>query len=129
IGASDMTRPTPPHLRLLTGVHRERARGTPRVPASCPEPPTWLSPVALEEWHRLGPQLAAAGVLTQLDAVAFGLLCQSFADAIEADDQIRRFGKIVRDKGTPRLSPLVRIRDAARQQYVALAREFGVTPA
>src|SRR5436190_20764683 len=118
-----MTRPTPPHLRLISGVHRERARVAPRVPAECPEPPTWLSAAALEEWNRLGPQLAAAGLLTLLDAVAFGMLCTAYADVIEAQRDVERFGRLIRDRGVARVSPVLRILRAAREHYLAMLKE------
>ena len=45
-----------------------------------PEPPEWLSDVALEHWRTLAPELDEAGVLTAADGHALALLCAAHSD-------------------------------------------------
>ena len=97
-------------------------------PGPPPDPPVWLSATAVEEWRRLAPILAEYGWLTSLDQTAFAALCEAYADFVESDRDVRRFGRLVRDRGVARVSPVLRIRNTALETYMQLAREFFLTP-
>lgn len=126
-------RPKPTALKLLTGAdkkHPERLNDRePRLEPGLPPAPRELTPRAKREWRRLGRLLLAANIPTELDALALGALCQSYARWIEAQEAIARTGLLVRgDKGIPRINPLLAISRDCQAEYTRLLTEFGMTP-
>lgn len=85
-----MPRPRKPTiLHLAQGTYRKDrhgARGEEPKPALGAKPPPWLPPAALEVWARLAPMLTKAGILTEVDGEALGLLC---ALLVQAGEQAR----------------------------------------
>jgi phage terminase small subunit len=67
----------PSSLRMLKGNpgRRPMTKTEPAVPPGIPEPPEFLTDVALQEWRRVAPELAAAGLLTELDRAALSMYC------------------------------------------------------
>lgn len=93
------------------------------------EPPSWLSPAALAHWKPASEQLDKAGLLSNVDADALGLYCDSLATFEEATKQITRTGRIIKSpSGYPMQSPWLAIQNKAKEQMMKLQQEFGKTP-
>jgi phage terminase small subunit len=75
--------PKPTALKLLQGNPGRRPvnfrEPKPRAGALMPESLT-NDPVAVEHWKREAPKLTALGILTEVDARAFGRLCRLWAE-------------------------------------------------
>ncbi len=120
------TPPKPTALKLLQGTHRaDRANpNEPQVePCTIPRP-RWLRGEARREWNRLAPQLARAGVLTEMDRSALIGLCEMWARWREAEGILDKEG-LIRDG---RRHPASTIAAKCYDQWRAMLAEFGLTP-
>ena len=142
-------KPKPVVLKLITGNPGRRPlnEDEPRPPAAIPDAPAHLTPVARQEWDRLAPGLYLVGILTELDRAVLSAYCPSWADVVEAEENIRRYGKLVKSPtrkitrrrrdgtestetsgGYPMQSPYVAIRNRALALMGKFAVELGRTP-
>lgn len=66
---------------MLTGNPGKRPLNAnePRPEPAIPEAPVELSPAARAEWDRLAAELAALGMLTNLDRAALAAYCGAYA--------------------------------------------------
>lgn len=84
---------------------------------------------AVEHWERHAPALVEAGRLHPEQAAAFALLCEWWSDIRRYGDLLLAEGDIIAtDKGQAP-HPASRLLRDARRDYVALARDFGLTAA
>lgn len=125
-------KPTPTALKLVRGNPGKRPLNDaePAPPVShdltCPD---WLSDSAKEHWPAIAQQFHDAGLLTVLDVPALALYCESFARWKHANEQIARYGPVVKGAaGYPVRSPYLCIANRAHEQMVKLLIEFGATP-
>ena len=92
--------------------------------------PGHLTPLARETFVALAHEFNL--VLTQMDSKSLELLCETYADYRDLQQQIQQQGHtfiVHTDAGEViRANPLVKMRDTARQHILALLREFGATP-
>lgn len=125
--------PTPTALNKLRGNPGKRPlpKGEP-MPATAdrvPSAPRWLSEEARAEWKRLAPRLHAVGLLTDVDGLALAMLCEAFAQYVEAKGLVEREGMMaVSDKGNTYQHPAVGLMNSARNELLKWTREFGMTP-
>lgn len=95
-----------------------------------PKPPAWLSKRARVEWRRLAPIAFNLGSLKFAHFRAFGLLCETLAQAEEARRTIERDGMTVAaGSGGRKAHPALRVLATAQAQAARLMSEFGLTPA
>jgi P27 family predicted phage terminase small subunit len=101
-----------------------------------PDPPPFLLPVAVDEWHRTGTALIRIGVLCELDLPTFAAFCQSYARWVQAEGLLAKYAAADPDEGglTSRGShgqvmaqPLVRISRQAAKQMMDFAVQLGLT--
>jgi P27 family predicted phage terminase small subunit len=133
-------RPTPTYLKLLKGNPGKRRLNknepVPRIPASAPEPPAFLSDIAKEEWARVSGELYAMHLLTTVDVAALALYCDAYSrwrtatEAIAAmalrDD--RTHGLLIKTRaGEAAANPLIWIASSAAKTMLRAADEFGMT--
>lgn len=123
-------KPKPTALKLITGNPGKRA-----LPKFEPKPqpgaemPDWLSDEAKAQWALVAQQLEASGILTQIDGPALGLYCEAFARWRHANDQVVKFGSVVKaPSGFPVQSPFLAIANRAWDQMMKALVEFGMTP-
>lgn len=123
-------KPVPTALKLVRGNPGKRP-----LPEHEPQPeagaamPEWISPEAAKHWPLIARQLDDAGVLTQMDAQALGLYCEAFARWKHANEQVVKFGSVVKaPSGYPVQSPYLSIANKAFEQMTKLLVEFGMTP-
>lgn len=124
-------KPKPTALRLIQGNPSGRPinLAEPVAPPEIPDPPSYLSARALEEWNRSAPLLKDAGLLSLLDRQAFGMMCQLVARLADAEEGLATHGMLVRSpNGYPMPSPYLGICNTTSKKLIALATEFGLTP-
>ncbi len=122
-------KPTPKAILSLRdsrirGPHKRGIDATPGVPPA----PEWMCEVARAEWDRIVPMLEASKVMSPRHQQTLAAYCDSFADMILADQELRANGPtLMDDKGRVSNHPAwLRKRDA-RTQMLKFASEFGLT--
>lgn len=123
--------PDPTSERSKTGRNSRTAKAQRPQSTDSPQPPASIShdPQALAFWDRHAPQLAAAGRLRPEQAETFAILCQLHADGVALAKQVAAEGWITAtDKGQA-ASPVAKLLRDARRDFIALARDFGLTAA
>lgn len=143
--------PKPTVIKLITGNPGRKPLpvNEPKPRRGIPAMPGHLKAEARREWARMADELAAVGLLTVVDRAALAAYCQSYADWVRAEGELRRHGmvtkgatkRVTRKKhgtgdieteetgGTLGVSPWVKIRDNALRQMHRFLAEFGMTPA
>lgn len=124
-------KPIPTNLKVLRGTDQP-CRINPNEPkpkADRIRPPFKLSKEARRHWTKLIKQLRDAKIVTEIDAHAAALYCESFATYCDAIEKVRLAGSVVKGKdGFPVRSPYLVVAERAHQQMRDLLTEFGMTP-
>lgn len=122
-------KPTPKQILQLRG---SRIRGPHSsgidAPPGVPPAPSWLCEIARTEWDRIVPMLEASKVMSPRHQQTLAAYCDSFADMVQADAELKANGTtLMDDKGRVSNHPAwLRKRDA-RNQMLKFAAEFGLT--
>lgn len=103
-------------------------------------PPAHLSPVAVELWQELVVELCATGMMTVLDVLPFGQLCEAYSDYCAArqalalnggnyyrETQYRQDGSIAK-QGPWRLHPAYYALSDADRRIRGWCQEFQLSP-
>ena len=125
-------RPKPSRIKALTGNPGKRPLNAnePQPAPAMPECPPELSPVARQEWVRLGAELSKLNLMTQLDRGALATYCAAYGFWAEALQQIQKYGTMVKSPtGYPMQSPYLAIANRQAEIMMRVAAEFGFTPA
>lgn len=110
---------------------------TPAIPDKPPEPPSFLSDYAKQEWARISVEVHALRLLTAVDLMSFAAYCMAVARWREAEEALALMaskdpvmrGLTVKSKaGTAMENPLVYTSRRAAQEMLRAAHEFGLTP-
>src|SRR5258708_11406890 len=116
-------KPGPPRvpkgLKLLGGNPGKRALNAkePEPPVVIPSCPKHLNQEARKEWRRVTRELAALGLIGQIDRTAIAVYCDSYARWVEASDNIRQYGLILKSPtGYPIQSPYLAIINKSIEQ-------------
>ncbi|NLZ02696.1 MAG: phage terminase small subunit P27 family [Pirellulaceae bacterium] len=127
--------PTPSETLKRQGRYRpDRRKCEPEAPAANARKPAWIKGLAAKHWKQIAPLLIDAKLLTVLDTVALGLLCDALAEYLEAGEIVEAAAKdgvkfiATTDKGNVIQHPAVGVRNKAWERVVKLARQFGMTP-
>lgn len=128
-----MSRPRKPSaLKLIAGTDRaDRRNGNEPEPLLLNdlEPPPHLSERSAAVWRELAPTLRRNQVLTEMDALALELLCDSVADyrlaRAERGDSLTTYSS----KGSQMLDQLLVAQQACAKRCEALMSKFGMDPA
>lgn len=124
---------TPSVMNDLRGNPGKRGRnhGEPRPGAvKVPSAPRWLSDGAKKHWRPVAKALHGCGLLTDVDVMALGMLCEAFAQYAEAREVVEREGMFeTTGAGYVYAHPAVGLMKSARADVLKWAREFGMTPA
>ena len=103
----------------------------PMQPTQCPDAPADVAarPIAAAFWTAHAASLAAAGRLRDDNVEGLSLVAHLYADCRELATQLAAEGWITAtDKGQA-ASPVARLLRDARRDFLAFAREYGLTPA
>lgn len=122
-------KPTPKPILKIRG---SRIRGPHKsgidAPTGVPAAPAWLSDIAREEWDRIVPMLEASRVMSPRHQQTLAAYCDSLADMIEADRELKANGAtFMDDKGRVSNHPAWNRKRDARNQMLKFAAEFGLT--
>jgi P27 family predicted phage terminase small subunit len=123
----------PTKLKLIQGTAR-KCRLNPDEPTpdvEIPGIPHHLSKEARAEWRRITPILEEHGIISQLDMVALAMYCQSWGDHVQAENMIRRNGKMLKNEKTGIMypSPWLKVSRESKEIARKLLKDFGLTPA
>lgn len=125
-------KPAPAVVRQLRGntSHRPTPTGEIYLPASIPDPPEYLSKEALPFWLETAQKLELMGVMTEVDQQALALLAEHQATFWEANEEIRKWGMIVKVGKNDywQQNPFLAVMNKAEKQIRDLLAEFGLTP-
>lgn len=123
-------KPTPIATLKLRGAYREDRHGSDvDIVAGQANAPDDLPEDAREMWQRLAPDLAANGLLKSADALAFEVLCREAARWNRLEQQVvETGGPIIMVGGVPKTNPALREAQKARDAFMIIVREFGMTP-
>lgn len=130
--------PRPIALKLLEGRGHGRDSGG-RVVAEAkpfkrlpPDPPTWMTTEAKNEWKRIVPELSRLELTKQVDRASLTAYCECWSRFVAASRLVKRDGLLTKpgehSQGIVR-NPAVAIVEAASKELRAWANEFGLTPA
>jgi P27 family predicted phage terminase small subunit len=124
-------KPKPTNLKMIQGTYRpDRANPSePKPRAVIPPCPEFLQGEARKQYQKTAKKLARIGLMTELDDMALSMVCQGWADYLEATDQVKRSGMLVKSpNGFPVLNPYLIAANQALKKVRALFAEFGMTP-
>ena len=122
----------PTQLHLLRGNPGKRALNhqEPKPKIEMPLCPAHLDDEARKEWRRIGRELVKLGLMTKIDRSALAAYCMLWSRWIEAEQELKKTGTIVKAKnGFPVLSPYLIVANKALEQMRVFLTEFGLTPA
>ena len=125
-------KPIPTTLKVLSGNPGKRPLNErePTPMSGEPECPDWLDAEAKAEWSRVCSDLKTMGLLATADRAALAMFCTAWSRWVQAEEQVRKFGAIVKspEKGFPMKSPYLSIADQSMETMRKLMVEFGLTP-
>lgn len=125
---SKRTRDTLKHAAALGIADRAKpaanSDGTPKEPKDVA-----ARPVAAAYWKGHADSLVASGRLRADNAEGLALLCHLYADCRELAEQLAAEGWMTSTENRQQANPVARLLRDARRDFVALAREYGLTPA
>jgi P27 family predicted phage terminase small subunit len=135
-------RPIPTHLKLLRGNTGKRPLNKdepqPEPFTDVPDPPSFVTGYAADEWWQTATELHRLGLLTKVDVPALAAYCYAFGQWRMAAESLHRMqscdpvmnGMIIKSKyGDAIVNPLVSIVRKHAADVVRYAAEFGLTPA
>jgi P27 family predicted phage terminase small subunit len=129
-------KPTPTTLKKLRGNPGRRPlpehEAEPPVSEKVPRPPAYLKGEARKFWFKYAPMLWEAGLLTKIDVPILAGAAVSYAQWLEAMEEIRRTGPVIarlgpREQKIPMQNPYVRVARDAHLAWNKALTEFGMS--
>jgi|SRR5580700_12335998 P27 family predicted phage terminase small subunit len=126
------------HKLVGTTAHKSVAKTVSKLAATRPKMPSHLSKAAKAEWKKILPQLLERGSLTEADACALSLYCETKSRWIAAKADVEQNGltitvTVLDSHGTPvstrKTNPSLRTLENCERSLRGFLREFGMTPA
>ncbi|QXJ19620.1 phage terminase small subunit P27 family [Actinomadura graeca] len=116
---------------MLHGEKPYRINNNEPQPAQgTPDPPEELSETGRVIWAYVVGELTAMRLAHRADAHALHAYVEAVELHAHASAMVHRAGPLIKDRdGAVRTNPAVRIQREAARTMLALAREFGLTPA
>ena len=124
-------KPKPTALKVIQGTYRpDRANPSePKPRAVIPPCPKFLQGDARKQYRKTAKKLARIGLITELDDMALAMMCQAWAEYLEATEQVKKSGMLVKSpNGFPVLNPYLIAANQALKKVRSLLAEFGMTP-
>jgi len=123
-------KPVPTAMKVLRGNPGRRPinKNEPKPKTGVPRCPAWLTPAGKKAFREMGSMLNDLGVMTEADKMALTLLCDAYAEYMEARAVIAEKGSTYEtDRGTA-VRPEVKIAQDAWKRVRGLLPEFGLSP-
>ena len=114
-------------LRGRNTLHR-KSPAAPAVPVAPPDT-VLTDSAALAFWHKHADTLIETHRLTPVQAEAFGMLCHLDSDIRVLMATLQASGPVIDTQKGPMPHPAAKLLRDARRDFVALARDFGLTAA
>lgn len=129
--------PAQTHSRILQlrGTHRKDRHGTPGLEPgyapllALPPVPGFLDEIGAYEWGRVGTELVAQQLLTEVSLAAFTGYCMNVERMVAAHREVAADGITTETEFGPKAHPAVMIARQAGAEALKFAKEFGLTPA
>lgn len=122
--------PKPTNLKVLEGNRGRRSlsQSEPQPRPVLPDPPPYLSEVALQRWHELLPELDYTGVLTRVDGDVLACYCMAYGEIVELAADVARNGRTyeVGTNGAQSTRPEVTQLQKARDDLRRFGAELGI---
>jgi P27 family predicted phage terminase small subunit len=124
-------------LRGNPGQRKLHPEPVPEIAKTCPEPPSFITGYAADEWWSVAPELHRLGLLTSVDVASLAAYCQAYGHWRTAEEALARMadrdehmhGLLIKTvDGNARRNPLVKIAADAAEDMLRFAGEFGLTP-
>ena len=94
-----------------------------------PECPDWIEDYAKQEWNRIVPIMARAGMIQGVDLSILTSYCQAYARWRDAEEFVTRYGPITKTKsGYWQMVPQVIISHQQAQLMLKCTDKLGLTP-
>jgi P27 family predicted phage terminase small subunit len=108
----------PTKLKKLEGTFRpDRAVANElELTPGIPERPDWLDAEGKREWDRVVPQLAAKGILCDVDQGMLANYCAALSLAVKATKAYQKQGLTVKTPFGPQKNPMIKVAQEARAQ-------------
>lgn len=136
--AKPMGRRGPPRTATkvlqLRGTFRKDRHGAGNEPEyppldALPPVPGFFDDIANYEWERIGAELIAKRLLSEVDLTAFAAYCLNVSRMVKAEREVQAKGlTFITDFG-PKANPAVMIARQSAAEALKFAKEFGLTPA
>ena len=136
-----MNPPKPTELKKLEGTYRKDRDKSPNLKPTMEislEVPDDLNEWGQKLWGEIFSEYGKVGLITRVDLGSFHSLCSWYGIFREAEDIVRAKGLEVEEEvydkngqvvGTKTVTnPMIMVMDKAQKNYLAMAKEFGVTP-
>lgn len=124
-------KPLPTAIKKLKGT-AQRCRTNekePRPAVACPEAPSFLGEIALQEWQHKSLLLAKMGVLTEADDTALAAYCVQYERFVRAEQALADgVYTEVTTNGNEIAKALVGVSNRAAELMKKFLVEFGLTP-
>ena len=124
-------KPKPTELKKLAGNPGRRPLNDkePQIEKGKPRCPSHLNDIAKKVWKIFATRLYDAGLLTHIDQYTLAAFCIEVGRSIEAELVLRESNPVIRNmQGNLVVNPWVRIGDRARDAYIRIGAEFGMSP-
>ena len=128
-------KPKPTTLKILEGNLGKRPlnRDEPKPRIGFPRCPSHLSKNARKAWKNFSKELTDAGIGTHLDTTALGLLCTSYAQYLDAVENVAQFGAVWVERSGSKIpkfaySPYWAVMNREWKNVRSMLAEFGMTP-
>lgn len=131
----------PTELKKLQGTYRKDRDKSPDLKPSMEislDAPDDLNEWGQKLWLEIFGEYGKVGLITRVDLGSFHSLCSWYGIFREAEDIVRAKGLEVEEEvydkngqvvGTKTVTnPMIMVMDKAQKNYLAMAKEFGVTP-
>jgi P27 family predicted phage terminase small subunit len=135
-----MNPPKPTALKKLEGTYREdravKNEIQPSIELSI-QPPEDLNEWGAKYWTDIMTEYSKFGIVTKVDIGALHSCCSWFGMMCEAQDivsakglevEIERFSPKGESYTVTETNPMIAVADKAFKNYIAMCREFGLTP-
>jgi len=125
-----MNRPVPTKLKILRGNPGKRPLNTqePQPKVGAPSCPPHLGEIARAHWRRMVKEMRPLNLLTRLDVAALAIHCDRWERWVQATEELRKYGPVLKMGAMLIQSPYIAIADKAMNQILKTGAEFGYTP-
>jgi P27 family predicted phage terminase small subunit len=127
--------PIPAHLKLLRGnpgQYPVKTEPQPEQHDDIPDPPTFVTGYAADEWWSVATELYRLRLLTKIDVAMLAAYCMAYARWRTAEEQIAKMAAhdpimlgLVYDGA---INPLISVARNAAHEMRGFAVEFGLSP-